>query len=838
VKQRSSSFVAALLLLLSFGISASHAAEMPKAIAQFTNAYCVQCHGAKEQKGKFRIDTLPWSLTEREARENWELVHEYVKASDMPPKKATKLPTVANRKAFLALLKASFAKATLTARAGGTPLRRLNRVEYLNTVRDLFGIRMIHLPLSFPEDVASTEFDTMPRGLFLSPAVMEAYHETATGIADRLVPLSVEPRYKSDYTAETIGGDTSRRWYGSDKNGKPQKNKKRKQTKKQEQNETQEQSNRYLKFTGFNQSGWSGALWDPLLVAPQSGVYRFRLLANAQANKGADGKPLRIGFYAFDPTRNVALTKRYPRERATRVAAVNLPTGKPRWIVCDVPLEAGETAHFYCENRFPEGHYPTGELLKNKLSSLVNKAKADKAPTIELRGLTVEGPVAVLPRVKSFFGSYPPKLNRTELESKLLPLAARAYRRPLTDAEKENLISKVLAHGSKTDDSAMAWHYAIRRIICSPAFLYRESVDTSSESLDQFTLASRLSYFLWSSMPDKELIGLAAAGKLSNPDILAQQTRRLLRHSKSQRFVKHFTGQWLGNRAVATIAVCDNRYKWDENVRYGFVRSTEMLFEEVLRKNLPISTFIDSDFTYANSAMRAVWGMKGVGNLEAVAALQRHSEIWPEPQRISLANLPNGTPSHIANRRGVLGLPGVLTVTGDGVESSPILRGVWALENLFGKHPPPPPKDVPALDVDTSKAKSVRETLAAHTKIESCAKCHRDIDPLGLALENYDAIGGWRNSYVGQKQPIDATAKMPDGTRLDGVASLRKVLLKQPEFFSRCLLVKLLEYGTGRKLSVGDQRVVDEMIKAAPKDGFRFQDMIIAATNSAVFRAK
>jgi hypothetical protein len=816
-----------IAMVLTNNALAAEDAVVPKSIAQFTNEFCIKCHGPNAQKGKFRIDRLPWNLTENKTRKQWDLVADYVSKGDMPSKKADKHPRAHERAAFLKSIKTEFAQADRQATVGGTPLRRLNRVEYLNTVRDLFGIRMIDLPLSFPEDVTSAEFDTMPNGLFLSPAVMEAYHETATDIANRLVPLSIEPSYKSSYTAETIGGDTGRRWFGSSNKGKAQRKKQKKE---------QKQNNRYLMFTGFNHSGWSGGLWDPVLVAPQSGVYRMRLLANAQAKTGADGKPLRIGFYAFDPKKGVALTKRYPRDRATRVATVNVPTGKPKWIVCDIPLEAGETVHFYCENRFPDGHFPTGELSRGKLSKLVNMAKADKTSTIELRGMTVEGPVAVLPRVKAYFGTYPPKLNRAELESKLLPLAARAFRRPLTDSEKEKLISKVLAHGSKTGNLAMGWHYAIRRILCSPAFLYRESAD--AKTLDQFTLASRLSYFLWSTMPDDELLKLAAAGKLSYPDVLGQQTRRLLRHPKSQQFVKHFTGQWLGNRAVAVIAVCDNRYKWDENVRYGFVRSTEMFFEEVLRKNLPISTFIDSDFTYANSAMRAVWGMKGAGKLEAVAALQRHSEIWPEPKRIDLNKSPDGTPAHVLNRRGVLGLPGVMTVTGDGVESSPILRGVWVLENLFGKHPPPPPKDVPALDIDTSQAKSVRETLALHQKIESCAKCHRDIDPLGLALENFDAVGGWRNNYLGQKQAIDAKATMSDGAHLDGASSIRKILLKSPKIFTRCLLVKLLQYGSGRQLSVGDQRVVDKLVRAEPKGGYRFEDLIVVAITSDVFRAK
>ena len=784
-------------------------AETPETITQFTQTYCIECHGADKQKGDFRLDTLSWNLTETVTREDWDLVHEYVADEDMPPKKAKAHPNAEERKAFLDALDNAFAEASKEAKPGGTPIRRLNRIEYLNTVRDLFGIRMIHLPLSFPEDSTHEEFDTMPAGMFLSPAVMEAYHEVATDIANRMVPFANPPQYASSHNVNEIGGDAGRRWFGKNKD--------------------------YLMFTGFNLSGWVGALWDSQFVAPASGVYKVRLLANAQANKGADGKPLRLSFYAFDPTEE-QLPKRYRRERATLVAEVNIPKGKPQWIECEVPIEAGETFHVYCANRLPEDRFPGGDLNRSQVNKLVNVAKKEKAPTVELRHMEVQGPVKVAPRVLKFFGTYPPKLDRDQLESKLLPLASQAFRRPLTDAEKEKLIMAVLAHGKENENATYAWHYGIRRILCSPEFLYRETEDF--KNLSSYALASRLSYFLWSTMPDKPLLQLAASGELSKPSVLAAQTRRMLADPRAQQFVKHFTGQWLGNRTVAAINVCDNRYQWDENVRYGFVRSTEKFFEEVLNQNLPISTFIDSDFTYANSAMKAVWGIKSGEQLAQVAARQRQSLVWPEPTRINLNKPQKQVPGHVLHRGGILGLPGVLTVTGDGVESSPILRGVWVLENLFGQHPPPPPKDVPALDVDTSQATNVRETLKAHTEIETCAKCHRDIDPLGLALENYDAIGGWRTRYPGDKRNIDATATLPEGTELDGAQSIKAHLLKNRHIFTHCLLTKLLEYSAGRKLSVGDQRIVEEMVKAEPKEGYQFADLIVEAVKSEVFRAK
>ena len=801
------------LLFFTLPLITAHGLELPADIATFTQEFCIECHSAEKEKGDFRIDTLAWDLTDTDTREQWDLVFEYVDDGDMPSKKASKQPEAAARAAFLQSLDEAASKADQTAKVGGTTVRRLNQVEYLNTLRDLFGFRMINLPHSFPDDATQASFDTMPEGLFLSPAVMEAYHEVASTIADRFVPLPNPPSYHSDLTAETIGGDKGRIWYGKNKE--------------------------VIKFTGYNHSGWVGAIWNSLFVAPASGVYRFRLLANAQADTGADGKPLRLSFYAFDPTEE-QLSKRYLLERAHLVAEIDIPAGEPTWLDCAVPVEAGETIHVYCANRLAVGSYPSGDLNRNQINGGLKKIKARSEPTVELREMQINGPVDVPPRVKAFFGTWPPTLERGELEAKLLPIAERAFRRPLSGTEAEKLIVSVLKHGKEVGDPVFAWHYGIRRILCAPEFLYREA--EKGETLSEHALASRLSYFLWSSLPDQELLDLAAAGKLSQPETLAAQTRRLLGDPKAKRFVKHFTGQWLGNRTVASLNVCDNRYQWDDNVRYGFVRSTEMFFDEVLRENHPISTFVDSDFTYANSAMQVVWEVKGLkeNNLVAIAARQRQSLVWPEPERISFTDSPKGLPAHVLDRGGVLGLPGVLAVTGDGVESSPILRGVWVLENLLGKHPPPPPKDVPALDIDTSQATTVRETLKAHTELESCAKCHRDIDPLGLSLENYDAIGGWRAAYQETKKspPIDASATMPDGLRLNGAGSIKQYLLDNPEIFTRCLLTKLLEYGAGRKLSVGDERVVDALVKNEPGEGYGFQDLIEAAVISEVFWAK
>lgn len=355
---------------LAFLLSLPAIAETAEPVSAFVEAYCIQCHDADKHKGDFRIDTLAWDLAAASSREQWELVREYVSDGDIPPKKAKKHPASSDREAFVAALDAAFLRANEITQPGGTPVRRLNRVEYLNTVRDLFGFRMIKLPLSFPEDVASTEFDTMPDGLFLSPSVIDAYHESATNIADSFVPLPRSISYRSDLSNKTIELDRRRGRVG--KGG-------------------------IIKFTGFNMSGWVGAVWDPLFVAPDSGVYRVKLLANAQAETGADGKPLRLSFYAFDPTES-ELPKRRRIENTTRVAEVEIPTGELAWIECDVPMAAGETFHLYCANRFSPDVLPTKVLNRGQVNRACDVLKKRREPTVELDGMKIEGPVAVPPR--------------------------------------------------------------------------------------------------------------------------------------------------------------------------------------------------------------------------------------------------------------------------------------------------------------------------------------------------------------------------------------------------------------------------------------------------------
>ena len=363
-------------------------------------------------------------------------------------------------------------------------------------------------------------------------------------------------------------------------------------------------------------------------------------------------------------------------------------------------------------------------------------------------------------------------------------------------------------------------------ILCSPEFLYRES---RSGLLDDYDLASRLSYFLWSAPPDQRLYDLASQEKLSDRDVLASEVRRMLRSQRSHQLVQHFTGQWLDTRRIDEIMPDPRLVRFTREVRDGMKGETELFFREVLDENLDVATFIDSDFTYMNAALaRNIYGRNDVESQGMI--------------RVSTASDPM--------RGGILGQAAVLMATANGVDTSPVTRGVWILENILGDPVPEAPDDVPAIAPDVSGASTIRQTLAAHRANRKCATCHRKIDPLGYALESYDAVGKFRRHYpvysinekgrtiVRDGLAVETGGKLWDEREFSDIAELKKLMLNDVDSFSRCLTEKLLVYATGRPMSLGDQRILDQIVADVKKRGNGLQDLLIAVVQSEVFGTK
>ena len=352
-------------------------------------------------------------------------------------------------------------------------------------------------------------------------------------------------------------------------------------------------------------------------------------------------------------------------------------------------------------------------------------------------------------------------------------------------------------------------------MLCSPHFLYLRE---NPGSLDDFSIANRLSYFLWSSMPDKTLFSLASKGKLSDPAILSQQVDRMLKDNKAQAFIRHFPSSWLRLDKLGDMPPSGGDYQFYKNLKVEpmLARQVTMYFEGILRNNGKIEEFIDSDYTYMNQTL-AKW-------------IYRRDGIRGERLRKVSLNDPK--------RGGIFTQPGIMTATANGVETSPIIRGVWVLENVLGTPPSPPPPDVEPLPTNTREATSVRELLKLHRNNEACSSCHVKIDPMGFAFENFDVVGRWRDKYKRARDPIDTTATMANGREISDIVDFKKMLLERKELVIRCLTNKMLTYATGRHLEASDRGKVDLILEKLSKKENRLRDLVTLVVQSEIFLNK
>ena len=402
-------------------------------------------------------------------------------------------------------------------------------------------------------------------------------------------------------------------------------------------------------------------------------------------------------------------------------------------------------------------------------------------------------------------------------------LARRAYRRSVTDADLQAPLASYRDGASRAGFEA-GIEMATRSILVSPKFLFRfESqpaavADNTAYRLSDLDLASRLSFFLWSSIPDDQLLQLAEQKNLHKSDVLRQQVRRMLADPRSQALVDNFAGQWLFTRNVAAYQPSPEvLFHFDDNLRQAFERETQLFFESIIHENRSVVDLLDADYTFLNGRLARHYGIQGV-----------------QGERFRRVSLPADSP-----RRGLLGKGSVLMATSYPNRTSPVIRGKWILENMFGAPPPPPPPNVPLLkdEKDPQKVLPMREQMAAHRANPVCASCHAQMDQLGFALENFDGIGEWRDLYA-SGAPVDASAALPDGTTFNGPAELRQVLRAHAEEFLTTVSERLLTYALGRGLDASDTPAVRQIKRDAAPDLYRFESMIQAVVTSTPFQMR
>ncbi|MEE2797568.1 MAG: DUF1592 domain-containing protein [Planctomycetota bacterium] len=783
--------------------------------AAFLEKYCIQCHGDQKQKADRRFDTLSSKIETLDDLGRYQEVVDQLNLESMPPEGSPQ-PSPGERLAMIDSLtrRIENAHTELSASGGHSVLRRLNAWEYRQTIGDLLGLNVDVWDPSedFPEEVVVDGFDNNGAGLVTSGILMEHYLRAseeairrATNFGER--PVSTSYTQTSPFYFSGKGYEDLPKLFKVDRF-------------------------RFTPDTPFTdlygrhyRGGHIGFL--PLVRqggVPHSGIYTIRVKAAAISRHHDYGKalgdfrngdPLVMEIAAVDRRGSVESTGNV--SKMISLARVELTNEEPEWFEWDVYMEAGFE---------PEVRFRNGPMAAKRMVRMLTTHAADKPefkPFVDMKGglekahgvlkgyqgprlrvweIGIEGPhVDVWPTAghRALYG----ELTREELDAETIHqqlelFAEKAFRRPPVEGEVEP-IQELVAESLKAGvDPLEAFQLGCQAILCAPGFLY---LNLGEGPLEEIALASRLSYFLWSSPPDEMLLNLAVHKNLKAE--LPEQVTRMLADPRSDRFVHHFVRRWLDLDNIGAMPPSAEFLEYyRDNLQVAMRQETEMFFRHVLDTNQNVQDFLDADYSFLNRELALHYGIEGVqGN---------------GLQKVSLQG---------SRRGGLIGHGTFLTASANGVDTSPVVRGIYVLEKLLGYSPPPPPPDVPLIEPDIRGAVSIRDQLLKHRNVATCAECHRKIDPLGFALENYDAIGGWRDEYDG-KVSIDSSGKLPDGDSFETPAEFQDALLRRKDQFTRCITEKLLAYALGRKLEVSDRPVIDEIVQEISSPGKGLRDLI------------
>ncbi|MDP6447207.1 MAG: DUF1592 domain-containing protein, partial [Pirellulaceae bacterium] len=776
------------------------------ALGTFLNSHCIRCHGPKTQKADRRFDRL--SFDAAKSQDEAELLQEILdqlNLGEMPPEDA-KQPSAEQTKRVVADLTAMLAEAREAAQqdAGKVVMRRLNRSEYRNTIRDLFGLKMIDFDptTTFPPDESTAGFDNVGEGLVTSDYLLRNYLEAARQVADKAIRPGPRPALIHErLEGEEIGG--ARRGFGG------------------------EAARLFIKF----RQPLGLTRLDKRRGVAADGEYVIRFTARAHQRKSRyrdedlrynSGEPMKL---------SISIDSRELGPTAHRIIGeYEIPDDRVVEIEHRVWLERGFTFHLHWANG-PHGSFKRimRKVLPKYTKDAVYPARnppemyIGSGPELHVYSVELEGPVydewppAGFAR---FFPNPPMNPGPAYLDAALARLGEEAFRRPLTAAEMEPYQHLAQRYLKQHRDFWGAAKFGVRAILTSPNFLFlAESAPDKNggRALSQHELATRLSYFLWSSMPDRELREAAEQGALSDPQAVRSQVKRMLRDPKSGSIADNFVSQWLGLRQLGEMPPDPekNRSYYEDDLENAMRAETRLFFHHVLHGNRSVLEFVDSDYTFLNAALARHYGISGV--------------VHDDMRKVSL------TGEH--HRGGLLGHGSILTATSNGVETRPVVRGIWILENLFGTPPNPPPPDIEPLEPDTRGVATIRQLMEKHRNNPTCFECHRRIDPLGLAMENFDHVGAWRRRY-GKSLTIDASGELPDGTAISGPAGIKQHLLQRPNQFTRCLTEKLMVYALGRRLSFTDRDDIDQIVDAMPKHGYGLRELIQQVVASDAFGSK
>ena len=766
-----------ILTVLSAAMRSSGAfAAEPSAVREVIGKFCVSCHDADASKGGLNLAAVVADDVDRHPHV-WEKVVRRLRARQMPPTGEPR-PNEETYVAIVSRLENELDRAAAKRPNPGRTqtIRRLNRTEYQNAIRDLLALD-IHAAAWLPADEASHGFDNVTVGE-LSPTLLDRYITAAQKIS----------RLAVGGATRSPGGDTIR----------------------VRADITQED-----RVDGLPFGTRGGALIR--YTFPQDGEYELQIRLARDRNEHVEGlrEPHELEIL-LDRERLKSFTVKPPSGQDFQHVDDHL---KLRLTVQSGPHDLGVT---FLKN-------PTS-LLETTRQPYNSHFNTHRHPRISpaLYQVSITGPFEAkgpgdTPGRRRIFNTKP-KSQGEELacaKQILSTLMRRAYRRPVTDADLERILPFFRDARNEADFDA-GIEAALSAILVSREFLFRVEQDAvgiaprTAYRVSDLELASRLSFFLWSSIPDDELLAIAERGELRLPDVLAKQTQRMLADPRSQSLVTNFAGQWLYLRNLESITPDGRLFPdFDDNLRQALRRETESLFDEVRRDDRSVLDLLKPGHAWLNERLAKHYGIPHVYGTHF-----RRVPLEPDSER-----------------GGLLRHGSILTVTSYATRTSPVIRGKWILENLLGTPPPPPPSDVPALEDNTvSSTLPVRERLAQHRANVACASCHNVMDPVGFALENFDAVGRWRTLEEGQ--PVDASGGLPDGSRFVGVSGLEEGLLKRPEVFVGTLAEKLLTFALGRGIEASDGPAVREIVRTARAADFRFSALIDGIVRSTPFQMR
>ena len=827
-----------MLLLTISDLFAQPADSFKAKLKPFIDAHCIDCHGPDVSKAGLRLDNLKLDGSDARTIATWAKAHDRVLAGEMPPKKRQR-PPQAEIDVAVSSLRSNLHTASLEKqqKEGRVVLRRLNGTEYENSLHDLLALSPnIQLKTLLPEDNVAAGFDNVSAALEISPAHLLAYQQAA----ERAIIAAVPPTQPNPSVVRLTGRQMT------------------------------EKSPAFKEVLGKTIWLKGDALVmhtplpdyipcaTPLVMA--TGKFKVSIFAYAI---GTNGQPMTAAFLC-----------RPIRERGAGEVRVtcSVPADKPAIIDAEFEMNRETNVRF--------GGWALPDRYAFSLKKVAPPIEKYDGPGLVVEWMQIEGPLGEFPpeSYRRLFGDVPLKprsVIKAEMEKRPIPKVAlnrpesfaanydpllpgsakpnedadrlirdflpRALRRPVTEEMTTHYVKLVHERLDRKYSFFDAMLFGYKAILSSTHFLYfqepgtaklTDAKDFATTRLDDHALANRLSYFLWSSIPDCELLAAADSRELSKPEKLRAQVERMLKHPKAQRFTENFIGQWLDLRKINDTTPDPQLFnEFDTYLLWSMPRETESFFAEVLKHDRSLLDFVDSDWTMLNERLAKHYGIAGV--------------LGHAFRKVTLP-----ADSH---RGGVITHASVLKVTADGTRTSPVLRGKWVLERILGKPPAPPPPDIPFFEPDIRGATTIREQLDKHRNTPACATCHVHIDPPGFALENFDAIGGWRDFYRATKQTKKGNVKgtryfrgpdvevggvTADGKSFKNIDDYKKILLADRDQITRNLAQNLLIYATGAEVQFADREVVEQIVANVRKRDYGFRSLVHEVISSRVFLHK